>query len=68
MIYIHNKFKGHYPVGTAAVVCEKTPEKAALVLEAYLRGIGLEQKINPKDMVTFKMVPGNCAILNDGDY
>lgn len=68
MIFINRKFKGHYPVGTAAVVCAKTPEEAAHYLEVRLRGLGLEQKILPEDMERFKSVPGNCNVLNDGNY
>ena len=64
MIFINTTFRGNTIVGTSAIVCEKSPEKAAKVLEAYLRGLGLPQKIDPQSMVKFNSTPGNCFILN----
>lgn len=64
MIFINTSFHGNTTVGNSAVVCEKSPEKAAKVLEAYLRGLGLPQKIDPRSMVKFNSTPGNCFILN----
>lgn len=68
MIYTNNTFKGFYPVGSAAVVSAGSPEEAASILENQLRHKGLPQRVSPDSMKKFNNTPGNCVILNDGEY
>lgn len=69
-IYTNTTFRGHWPVGTAAVVRAETDVEAAELLSEMLKEYGLEQTVMPKDMILFpdhpKAVP--VRILNDGDY
>ena len=68
MIFVNTSFAGHYPVGTSAVVCATSKEEAAQILQRTLKHKGLSQEVLPEHMVKFMAVPGNCSILNDGDY
>ena len=52
-IYTNNKFTGHWPVGTAAVIRAESPEDAALLLAHELKEHGLEQIVKPEDMEPF---------------
>ena len=61
------KFKGHYPVGAAAMVRAKNKKEAAKLLQTKLGEIGLPQEVTEDDMITFNR--GTCVvILVDGDY
>lgn len=66
--WTNNYFKGHYPVGSAAVVCAETAEDAALFLERSLAQNGLGQRIDPCGMVEFPPTNGAVRILVDGNY
>jgi len=65
-----NKFKGHYPVGVAAVVVAETAEQAAFYLGEILESRGLEQPeaIDPDDMQELPLEDGQYLILCDGNY
>lgn len=67
MIFTCNDFQGHWPVGAAAVVEAPDPEAAATRLSIALKDIGLEQEINPADMVVFGR-EGEVSILCDDNY
>jgi hypothetical protein len=65
MTYTNNTFKGHYPVGSAAVMQADSQEEAARNLECLLSQAGLPQKIEPETMILLTE-PG--VILCDGNY
>jgi hypothetical protein len=68
-VWMHNKFQGHWPVGTAAVVVANTREDAATYLDTALGERGLpNQKIDAKDFIELRLLEGNWYILCDGDY
>ena len=65
--YTNNVFRGHYPVGTAAVVVAKSEEQAAELLNMALRDVGLEPTADPEDMEWVDIYP-QVKILCDGGY
>lgn len=67
-VYTNNRFEGHYPVGTAAVVVAETPEKAAEALNNRLADMGLPRSAEPGDMVFLSTTFESATILNDGNY
>lgn len=68
--YTCTNFKGHYPVGTAAVVAAPDRGAAAAKLNSDLQLRGLPGDARPEDMIP--LIPDNsypvCRILCDGDY
>lgn len=67
--FTFNSFKGHWPVGTAAVVCADSREDAAQKLSAALIGMGLDGKITALDMIQFPLHERDTVrILCDGNY
>lgn len=64
-VYYNDSFRGHYPVGTAAVVKAETKEDAARILEVALEAAGLGQSVPPSDMIE---VTTPVVIINNGDY
>ncbi|CUR70308.1 hypothetical protein [Achromobacter xylosoxidans] len=67
-VYINTDFRGHWPVGTAAVVVADTPDRAAKLLEKALDERGLVQVIPPVHMVPISHTCESVAILCDGNY
>ena len=68
-VWMHNKFRGHYPVGTAAVVIAADRENAVTYLQMALGEADLpEQEIDPADFMELTFTDGSYYILNDGDY
>lgn len=67
-IYTCTKFKGHWPVGVAAVVVAKTRTQACLLLEFELEKAGLPQTITWDDMQFLCTTEARAVILNDGEY
>ena len=67
-VYLCNDFSGHYPVGSAAVICAKDKDESIKILEAELYSIGLTQKITPDMLNVFNTLRAGCEILVDGDY
>lgn len=70
MIWVNTSFKGHYPVGTAAIVSARNAEDAAKFLTKQLEYHGLKQDnpVEVKDMTRFINHEGHVLILNDGNY
>ena len=67
-VWTNNKFSGHYPVGTAAVVIADTAGQAAVVLNDQLEGRGLGR---PATKEQFEQLPTNrqtARVLCDGEY
>lgn len=68
-VWMHNKFRGHYPVGTAAVVIAPHREAAVTYLQCALGECDLpEQEIDPADFMELSLVDGSYFVLNDGNY
>lgn len=70
-VFTNNTFHGHFPVGSAAVVTACDAEDAALLLTAYLAGIGLIQKdaLKADDMIELKhSLTPQIRVLCNGDY
>jgi len=66
-IWVNNKFEGHWPVGTAAVVIAETEKDAAEYLSLFLRESGLPDA-EPEDMELMPFEDGEVRILADGNY
>ena len=63
-------FKGHWPVGSAAVVYAETQDAAAELLNDVLKEHGLSGDAKPEDMQAFPS-DGRCQevrVLCDGNY
>lgn len=67
-VYTCTKFKGHWPVGTSAVVVAPSKFMAAMVLETELAKRGLRQNISSDMLEEVDMVESKAVILSDGDY
>lgn len=61
-------FKGHWPVGCAAVVTAENTEMACRWLERELAARGLPQQIKPQQLVPVVTSTRWVRILNDGNY
>lgn len=69
MIYACTNFRGHYPVGTAAVVVARSPKAAEAALRGALASDGLPQDADwkPEWKVLPSSLPG-VYILRNGEY
>jgi len=68
-IYTCTNFKGHYPVGTAAVVVANNRQEAERVLEDELHNLNLPQDRHWEPRLTEALTDTAYAIiLNTGDY
>ncbi len=66
-VWTCNEFRGHWPVGAAAVVVAGTRDEAEALLLDRLRAEGLPQDEH-LDMQAVPMQDGIVRILCDGDY
>jgi hypothetical protein len=66
-IWTNNKFEGHYPVGSAAVVVAETATDAADYLNLFLKEMGLPES-TPEQFEEMPFVLGQVEILVDGNY
>ena len=66
-IWTNNKFKGYWPVGTAAVVIADSPEQAADYLNVFLAEKNLPD-CKPDQFEEMPFIDGEVRILNDGEY
>ncbi len=65
-VFVSTDFKGHYPVGTAAIIVAKDKRSARNLLKAALEEDGL-----PTDDFSLREIDvtqPRAEILNDGDY
>lgn len=67
-VYYCNDFRGHWPVGSAAIVAAHHKQEAADLLMAQLIKRGLEQEVKPEQMVPFYIDTPRALVLLDGDY
>lgn len=66
--YYCTSFRGHWPVGTSAIIRARNKEEAQTLLEIELHKDGLRQQV-PLDAI--KQLAGNkpyCLILTNGEY
>ena len=69
MIYYNNTFKGHWPVGTSAIVMAHTRSAAAAYLRIKLEDAGLGQEVPSLSMIPIgDLEEGTVIIVQDGDY
>ncbi len=68
-VFTCNSFKGHYPVGTAAVIQAKTEEEARHLLLKHLIEVE-ELPNNAEDILLEELPPGEytVVILANGEY
>lgn len=66
-VFTHNKFEGHWPVGTAAVVVAENTAQAKDYLDHFLAESGLPD-CDKNDFVELPLVDGAVSILCDGAY
>ena len=67
-IYTSTDFKGHWPVGVAAVVIAKDKRQAVRLLKASLKEVGLEQEIFAKNLDLISADDPKAILLCDGTY
>jgi hypothetical protein len=67
-VWTNNRFEGHYPVGTAAVVVADTAEQAAEVLNNQLEQIGLQRSAVAAQFEQLSTHRQTARVLCDGDY
>ena len=66
-IWTNNKFEGHYPVGTGAVVIAGDRADAKTYLDTFLAVMGLPP-CDEDDFIEIELKNGLVRILCDGDY
>ena len=66
-VFYSNDFRGHWPVGTSAVIVARDLDEAHVLLTNKLIGIGLgtNQNFTVQELKTDST---NVVILQDGDY
>lgn len=66
-VWTHNRFKGFWPVGTAAVVVAETREEAGYILNEQLDRMGLPF-CDPDQFEEVPLENGVVRVLRDGEY
>lgn len=67
-VWTNCKFKGKWPVGTAAVVVADTADQAAALLNEDLADIGLARNAKPEQFEVLPTSKHAVRILCDGNY
>ena len=68
-IFTCNDFKGHYPVGSAAVIVANNKTDAFIMLLERLLEYGLIQdEVNPPTLTEIDPLERGVTILDDGNY
>lgn len=67
-VWANNTFKGHNPVGSAAVVVAESQEEAAGMLAMALDAVWLKQDVDPESMKEIPLGQKGVNILVDGEY
>ena len=71
-VYWTDKFVGHYPIGTCAIVVASTPEDAARMLNEKLKTAGLllkgDRPVDAIDMQHVNTREPSVNIVKDGNY
>ena len=66
-VFYSNDFRGHYPVGTSAVIVARNLDEAYVLLTSKLIGMGLgtDQEFTISELATDNT---NVVVLQNGDY
>lgn len=67
-LWTTTSFKGHYPVGAAAVVVAHDAEEAVCLLNEALKAHGLNPTITEQNLCRVSMGSARAIVLCDGDY
>lgn len=67
-IYTCNTFKGHWPVGTSAVVIADDEKEARQLLSDELVKDGLEPLAKLDELIKLDLTSKKAIILDNGDY
>lgn len=67
-VYTCNTFRGHYPIGSAAVVVADSAQLAAAQLETELNTMGLDQRVTEWQMIELMCDQPTVRVLVDGNY
>lgn len=67
-VWTNNKFNGHWPVGTAAVVVADTAERAAEILNDDLGKRGLDRSATAEQFERLSVTQECVRVLRDGEY
>ena len=67
-VYTCTDFKGHWPVGVAAVIIANDEDDAVTILQRKLAASGLKQDVSPESIKKVDLRWAEAFILNDGDY
>jgi hypothetical protein len=69
-VYTCTAFKGHYPVGTSAIVVAENRSHAAhlLTLQIIANSLPEQMPLSFEDMVEVDLTICGATILNDGNY
>lgn len=69
-VFYNTEFKGHYPVGTAALVVAENAATAAVLLRDELAKQGLDQEVLAAHMVELKLKDDKrqVIVLLNGNY
>lgn len=67
-IYTNTTFKGHYPVGTSAVIVARDRKEAVRLLERRLEKMLLKQTVSPDDLKLVSASRSQVIVLQDGEY
>lgn len=67
-VYTTDKFKGHYPIGTAAVAVAPSVKQAVKLLNKALAEEGLTDPVGVKDMKKVNTHIVSVDILCNGNY
>lgn len=67
-VWTNNKFPGHYPVGTGAVVVAENKQLAAAVLNQKLLARGLPAGATPEQFERLSTTHTLAVVLCDGNY
>jgi hypothetical protein len=66
-VFYSNDFRGHWPVGTAAVIVARDLDEAYVLLTSQLIAMGLG-KDNDFTVVEVPTDSSRCIVLQDGEY
>ena len=66
-VFYSRDFRGHWPVGTSAVVAARDLDEARALLTAQLAGVGLGND-QPFTLTELQTDTPHVVVLQDGDY
>ncbi len=67
-VWLNDRFKGAYPIGTSAIVVAATAEDAAQLLKADLKEQGLGDDVTPEQFELLKTNKPHVVVHSYGNY